>query len=150
MRVITGLSRFTPIQTLQAEAELNILGELILQRRKARMIKHSNVPEAAALANYMDPKAPLLDEPTLSLPPWDHCQVTTNKPLGCIAELVALCDGLAAVEPLVEMQHPSSAILYTDSTQPQCNFTVVLQLIRAQFEFLGFAEVFPLTPLAIQ
>ncbi|KAH7969500.1 hypothetical protein HPB52_019027 [Rhipicephalus sanguineus] len=68
--------------------------------------------------------------------------------IGQASELVALCDGLAALQPLVEMQHPSSVILYTDSTQAvRALRRVDLSLIHALFEYVGFAGlVFWLMP----
>ncbi|KAH6933497.1 hypothetical protein HPB50_015751 [Hyalomma asiaticum] len=77
------------------------------------------------------------------------CSSALDTPIiSVLAELVALCDGLAALQPLVEMQHPSNVILYKDSAQAvRALRRVDLSLIRALFEYVGFAGlVFWLLP----
>lgn len=86
MRVITGLPRMTSIPTLQAEAQLNTLDEIVHQRRSARRLKIQSIPAAAALAHYYDRASPLL--PRLAEPPpWQRPQATDNRPLGCIKSI---------------------------------------------------------------
>ncbi|KAH7936107.1 hypothetical protein HPB52_018415 [Rhipicephalus sanguineus] len=82
MRVVTGLPRCTPIPILQEEAQLNTIDELIYQRRQARELKPSFLPPAADLAAYMGNPVSVSPPSIVSLPPWDHRQLTDNKPIG--------------------------------------------------------------------
>ncbi|KAH7968119.1 hypothetical protein HPB52_005852 [Rhipicephalus sanguineus] len=82
MRVVTGLPRCTPIPILQEEAQLNTIDELIYQRRQAGELKPSFLPPAADLAAYMGNPVSVSPPSIVSLPPWDHRQLTDNKPIG--------------------------------------------------------------------
>ncbi|KAH7982715.1 hypothetical protein HPB52_006781 [Rhipicephalus sanguineus] len=82
MRVVTGLPRCTPIPILQEEAQLNTIDELIYQRRQARELKPSFLPPAADLAAYICDPVSVSPPSIVSLPPWDHRQLTDNKPIG--------------------------------------------------------------------
>ncbi|KAH7957541.1 hypothetical protein HPB52_020018 [Rhipicephalus sanguineus] len=82
MRVVSGLPRCTPIPILQEEAQLNTIDELIYQRRQAGELKPSFLPPAANLAAYMGNPVSVLPPSIVSLPPWDHRQLTDNKPTG--------------------------------------------------------------------
>ncbi|KAH7981784.1 hypothetical protein HPB52_001094 [Rhipicephalus sanguineus] len=82
VRVVTGLPRCTPIPILQEEAQLNTIDELIYQRRRARELKPSFLPPAANLAAYMGNPVSASPPSIVSLPPWDHRQLTDNKPIG--------------------------------------------------------------------
>ncbi|KAH7986625.1 hypothetical protein HPB52_024833 [Rhipicephalus sanguineus] len=76
-----GLARRTPIAILQEEAQLNTIDELIYQRRQARELKPSFLPPAADLAAYMGNPVSVSPPSIVSLPPWDHRQLTDKKPI---------------------------------------------------------------------
>ncbi|KAH7985488.1 hypothetical protein HPB51_026820 [Rhipicephalus microplus] len=81
MRAITCLPRMTPITTLQAEAQLNTIDEIVHQRRVARYLKSQAVPAAAALAHYYGSTLPQPDAPVAEVPPWLKAQASDNRPL---------------------------------------------------------------------
>ncbi|KAH7966758.1 hypothetical protein HPB49_019236 [Dermacentor silvarum] len=82
MRVVAGLPRCTPNATLQEDAKLNTTDKLIHQRRQARHLKPPFLQLAADLAAYMGSPVSTLPSSEDTLPPWDHQQLTDNKPIG--------------------------------------------------------------------
>ncbi|KAH7975881.1 hypothetical protein HPB52_006613 [Rhipicephalus sanguineus] len=81
MWAIRCLPRITPIATLQAEAQLNTIDEIVHQRRMARHLKSQAVPAAAALAHYYNSTLPQPAAPSPEIPPWPKAQASDNRPL---------------------------------------------------------------------
>ncbi|KAH7949999.1 hypothetical protein HPB49_018237 [Dermacentor silvarum] len=93
MRVVTGIPRCTPIRTLQEEAQLNTIDELIHQRRQARDLKPSFLQPAADLAAYMGSPTPFHPETNSNL-------LTTNP--SAASEIRSLAHRLPSAATYIE------------------------------------------------
>lgn len=115
MRAITCLPRMTPITTLQAEAQLNTIDEIVHQRRVARYLKSQAVPAAAALAHYYGSTLPQPDAPVAEVPPWLKAQASDNRPLTRLRQSTRQ----AAQEGIVTTTENSLAV-YVDAATDNC------------------------------
>ncbi|KAH7983291.1 hypothetical protein HPB52_010621 [Rhipicephalus sanguineus] len=100
MRAITCLPRITPIATLQEEAQLNTIDEIVHQRRMARYLKSQAVPAAAALAHYYNSTLPQPAAPLPEIPPWLKAQASDNRPLTRLRQSNRQVEQEAAVREL--------------------------------------------------
>ncbi|KAH7983969.1 hypothetical protein HPB52_015861 [Rhipicephalus sanguineus] len=128
MCVVTGFPRCTPIPILQEEAQLNTIDELIYQRRQGRELKPSFLPPAADLAAYMGNLVSVSPPSIVSLPPWDHRQLTDKKPIGRLRNPVprSTTTFQRSIEEADAALQPGSLVAYTDAS---CTDTQVVTSI---------------------